>query len=197
MRFLIPLLLLIPLSAQAQSIVSRTVIDGRAVELLDDNTWRYASAKSKNCRSIELRVEFCGEHLGWSFVHSGNPELSAELRFDDRNGGIIIIDEIGTADGNSLDYMVGAAIFNAADGSGVTEDQITVFDSEDSVISGYPGHTIVYGANFSGLPFVYSNTITVFDHYSVQTITYTVGTQPDDASRNLHSGFVNAMKIEG
>ncbi len=196
-RLFLFLFLTAPVAAQSQTVLSRTVIDGRMVEILDNQTWRYAGSDDKKCRALDAAVEFCGTGLGWEYLETNNPEITAQLRFDDRNYAIIIVDQIGTVDGNSLDYMVDAAVYNAAEGAGVTAEEVVIHDTVETTLSGHPARRLVYGVDISGLSFVYSNTITVREDISVQAITYSVGTQPDAAHRNLHEGFIGNVRVGG
>jgi hypothetical protein len=188
-----------PVLLQAQEKVGTALVDGKKIELYSDRTWNYADrtvAKDAGCAPVRSGVEFCGSELGWKLTKSDDPDISAQYRLDDKNYGLFIVEDVGTADGLNLEFMRTAAISNFADAAGISEVNVTVFGVEAASVDGFSGETVLYGGKFNGLNIVFSNTIVIQENRSVQTATYTVGETPTEKSKALHQEFVAKTKLK-
>ena len=163
--------------ATANEVVGTGEVDGRAVELLDDKSWRYkiplVGRSSGECEIIKSYVEFCNT-LNWDVSEPVGP-ASAVYAVNDRTYVMLIIEQLGRADGVTADYMVEAAHWYAAEGFNIQQDSLNVHYTRPTSARGYDYTTTSYSGKMKGLPFTFVNNIYVGDRYTVQAAVYTVG----------------------
>jgi hypothetical protein len=184
-------------NAWAQSVVGRTVIGGQRVELLDDNTWRFAesSATPAGCHDLREGVSFCGAAEQWQRITNAPPQLTAQYRFDDKTYGQFVIEAVGTSSGMTLDGVREMVIGYAAQASQASPGDIPVLDNFAQIVDGHDGDTIVYAATISGMKLVFANTIVVEDARTIQAMTYTFGETYTEEHRNLHTEFIGEIRV--
>ncbi|MFY0679959.1 MAG: hypothetical protein JXR13_05225 [Thalassovita sp.] len=179
----------------AQEVVGSTVLGGKKVHLLSDNTWKFAESEtSSRCVSVHVNIEFCGSFSNWRptaktgdfsvmFHHSGN--IYAGL----------IIEEFGWDEGSSFEFMRSAALEHAAFVSQVPIEQIPVLDVYDVKIDGHHGETMVYGAVIDGLNVVYANTLLITQDLTVQSLVWNVGKEFDAEFQTWNADFLDNLKL--
>lgn len=122
-------LIAMAMPATANEVVGTSEVDGRAVELLDDKSWRYKipliGRSSGECEIIKSYVEFCNT-LGWD-VSEPVGLASAVYAVNDRTYVTLIIERLGRADGVTADYMVEAAHWYAAEGFNIQQESLNVY----------------------------------------------------------------------
>jgi hypothetical protein len=184
-------------NAWAQSVIGRTVIDGQRVELLDNNTWRFAEAATSpaGCHDLREGVSFCGAPAQWQRITNAPPQLTAQYRFDDKTYGQFVIEGVGSSSGMNLAGIREMVIGYAAQASQVSPGNIPVLDTYAQIVDGLDGDTIVYGATISGMKFVFANTIVVEDARTIQAMTYTFGETYAEEHRNLHAEFIAEIRV--
>ncbi|WP_322888962.1 MULTISPECIES: hypothetical protein [unclassified Yoonia] len=194
--FAVVILAILPSLASSQTVISRAMVDGRTVTLLDDGTWRFADRDDTGCDLIVQRVEFCGLADGWRNIPPQTAEITAAYRFDDRHYGQMIVEELGTVDGLTLHFMRDIVIENAAAAAAVRPSDVVVIDVFESRVSEIPVETIVYHVAINGLPVVFANAIYTSKNRTMQLITFSIGSQFTDMHRSLHDDFLAAIEIE-
>jgi hypothetical protein len=191
-------LVLSPIAVQAKEKVATALINGEIVELYSDRTWGYADKMEDTdagCVAVQSGVAFCGASLGWKQMPNNDPEIDALYRLNPKTFGMLLVEEIGTADGVGLKTMRGNVISNFAAGAEIMEEAVTVFGVEASSVSGVSGETVVYGGDFKGLNVVFSNTIVIQEKRTVQVVTYVLGSAPTEKSNALHQEFLSRSKL--
>ena len=166
-----------PQIAMAQSVVGETVIKGRQVELLDNNTWRYTDDVSRttgrNCETLEHSVVFCNS-LNWQ-VSEPVGAASAIYLIDDRTYVMLIIEGIGSNDGASPDMMVNAAHWFASQAMNIQQESLDVHYTRPKRAGRYEYTTTAYGGKIDGLKFTYINNIYIGRTFNIQAVVYNVG----------------------
>lgn len=148
------------------------------------------------CTTIDSGIVFCGSELGWELVPSRDPNIDAMFRLDDKTYGMFIVEELGAADGNSLEFMRIVVIGHFATGAGIAEKDVTIFDVEASSLSGVAGETVTYGGKFKGLNVVFMNTVVIEENRSVQAVVYIIGAAPTEKSKAAHREFLAQTKLK-
>lgn len=189
------LMLLSPSTALAQDIIGTTVLGGKRVDLLSDGTWKFATSDLSNCVAIHKFVEFCGSIFNWHPISSENVNYTAIFRYDDSNYAGLIIEDIGRADGYNYEFFRRFVIEQAAEVSDVPFEQIPVHSFSDTIIDEKEAETISYGAKIDGVGFVYSNTVFIDEHLTIQAMAWSVGTEFSDLHQEVHKKFIDALKI--
>ena len=190
------ILLLSGLVATAQEQVGSALIDGKKIKIFDDFSWQYASKTPSECQTISKQLEFCGSSTRWRSTTVPSSDVSAVYRYDDRHYAMVIVEELGSADGVSLDFMRQAVLENAAAGAETRVEDVAVFESTDIEVAGFDATNIVYSVPINGLQLVYSNTIISQSNLTLQLITYEVGSQYQDFHRGIHQDFLSEMRIK-
>lgn len=188
--------ILVPSPSIAQEKVGTAFVDGQRVDLFSDRSWRYASSSgSAECITIKANVDFCGQELGWRIMRNNDPEIDAHFILDDKNYGILIIENLGLSDGMTTEMMMSFVIENFAKATGIKVEDVVIFDVEEGVFSALPVATITYGGNYDGLNVIFKNTVIVNSNISVQVATYTIGPEVTDSFERLHNEFVSATVL--
>ena len=184
-------------NAWPQSVVGRTVIEGQRVELLDDNTWRYAEAAAlpAGCQDLREGVSFCAAPAQWQRITNAPPQLTAQYRFDDKTYGQFVVEGVGSSSGITLAGVKETVISYAAQASQMSPAQVPVLEDFPQVVDGQDGDTIVYGATISGMKFVFANTIVINEGRTIQAMTYTFGETFSEDHRNLHAEFLADIRV--
>ena len=194
---LVTLGLLLAPSVMAQDVVGRALIDGKRVELLSDQTWRFEdqAAAPAGCKNVHARLQFCGSTTQWQTAQPANADIVAAYRHDDRNYAQFIVEGIGTNDGMTPEFMRNVVIENAATATGQSKEDIVVIGIEDAQIDGKDGETVIYQFRVDGLQVVFANTIVVTEDLTVQAMTYSVAPGYNDTQRALTADFIAGTKI--
>ena len=98
------------------NVVGTTVLGGKRVELLSDNTWRFSefSSSEQGCVPINTVLEFCGSILDWRPSGTQGTDFTRVFKRNARTYAGIIYEEIGEADGLDIEAMRNIAIENVA-----------------------------------------------------------------------------------
>jgi hypothetical protein len=161
--------------AFGQSVVGKALVSGKVVTLFDDGTWKYADAvvngSDTDCEQISPKVQFCANLLGWSKSLEANAEVTAAYRIDARHYAQFIIEDLGTDDGLSAEFMRQAVLENATMATGSKPEVIDVLPV---TLGSLTGETVVYRGKFQGVSFVFSNSIFLEPKVTMQITTYAV-----------------------
>lgn len=192
---LIVLASLIASTAPAQEIIGRSIVDGRAIHILEDGTWAYAETVEGDCEAVTLNLQFCGSNAGWTPSPLPNPDITAAYRYDDRHYSQVITEELGVADGMTTAFMLDAVVQNAASLTGRRPEDIAVIDVYTSRAGSAPVETIVYAFDVDGLDVVYANSIYTSPNRTMQLMTYAIATEFTERHRSLHDSFLSNLRI--
>lgn len=184
-----------PAGAQETSVVGTAVIGGKKVELLSDRSWRFAEvgAAQGTCVPINLTLSFCGSILDWKPIPTTGSEFTRLFRHDSRTYAGVIYEEVGREDGMDAEFMRNVVIENAAAATGIPPAEIPIHDVQDKALDGIPAETIAYGASINGLDVVYMNTILNGPRHTVQLVSWTIGADLTDQTREAHRGFTEGF----
>jgi hypothetical protein len=191
--WMLALLLLAPTATLAQTVVGRAIVDGRPVTLLDNKTWAFAGDTKPGCAELSPKLSFCGDPDRWVPSTKPNPDVIAAYRHDSLHYGQMIVEDIGTDQGLTMQAVRQFILeFAAASSGGVPP---IVISTEPATVGSLSGETIVYGFNVAGIDTVYANTILLGDTTLVQLITYQLGDEYTDKHAELHAEFIAASKV--
>jgi hypothetical protein len=179
----------------AQEVAGTTVIDGREVTLYANGTWEFATRREGSCALIARNVEFCGENAGWEPTQPPNADIAATYRFDDRHYGQMIIEELGSRDGLTNEYMMDVVIENAAAVIGGRAADVAILENYRVRVGNQTIPTIVYAFNIDGLDVVYANGIRTAPNRTMQLMTFSIGTEYTERHRELHDAFLSEIRI--
>ncbi len=183
---------MVPLGASAEEAVGRSIVGGRPVTLYDDKTWDYVTDAVPGCAVLSPKLSFCGAPDRWVPSAKPTPDAIAAYRYDSLHYGQIIIEDLGLAQGFTLDAVSEFVLDYAERASGAPA---TVITTEPASLNGIEGRTIVYAFKVSGIETVYANTILVGQNTLLQVITYEIGTQYSETHADLHAEFLAATQV--
>ena len=178
----------------AQQIVGTANINGRTIEILNNQTWRYKSLQNQNssdCETLKSGVLFCNIN-NWK-VSSPSGDISHMYVIDDRTYLMFIIEGFGSEDGVTKNYMAQVAIDHAAAGGNTTSENIIQHFSRDTTTNGNDFLTIAYSAKISNIDLTFVNNIYVGEKVTVQAGIYTVGSQVSEKLITLSETLVKNL----
>ncbi|WP_103255947.1 hypothetical protein [Tabrizicola aquatica] len=179
----------------AQSVVGRSIVEGKVALLYDNGTWAYETATGaagSDCATITPRVQFCGGALGWATSPPSSPEINAAYRIDARHYAQYLIEDLGSDDGLTAEFMRDVVLQNA---QAVTGAPAEVIDVLPATLGELSGDTVIYKIKFNGLDVVYANSIFLEPKVVMQIMTYGIGAEytPDHAA--MHADFLANTKL--
>jgi hypothetical protein len=187
--------LVAPGSAFAQSAVGKAVVGGKTVTLFDDGTWKFAEAGASvqtACEDVTPSVQFCGSALGWSTTAPASPEINAAYRIDARHYAQYLIEDLGSDDGLTPDFMRQVVLDNAQMATGNTPE---VVDVTSVTLGGLTGDTVVYTVKINGLDVVFANSVFVEPKRVMQVMTYAIGKEYTSQHAGYHAEFLANTKL--
>ena len=168
--------LALPGVALAQSAVGKAIVNGKTVTLFDDGTWKYADAAPSTtpgaCEDVTPTVQFCSAALGWATTPPASPEINAAYRIDARHYAQYLIEDLGSDDGLTADFMRQVVLDNAQIATGNTPE---VIDVQPVTLGALTGDTVIYKARINGLDVVFANSVFVEPKRVMQIMTYAIG----------------------
>ncbi len=185
-------------SASAQSVVGTAIIEGREVQLMSNNTWRFApeSQAGGDCRVIDGPVTFCGPAFRWQVAPvAPSPAIDVLFQVDDRNYAMMVIEGLGRADGLTEENLREAVLLNAGAAAGLGRAGVPMRDSFTSTVGDKDYPTISYEVTLQGLRFTYLTTLIVEERSATQLTTYSIGDGSDEARRVLHDEFLSYVQL--
>ena len=185
--------------ALAQDVVGTSTVEGRAVELLSNNTWRFSdlSVVPENCELIQTPVSFCDTNSRWSRLpFAPSPVINAMYQLDDRTYGMLIVESLGFRDGLTYDNFRNAILSNFAGITGTSVENVPVFAEFDGSVSGQDVESFAYGGLVEGLNFVYLNTTHLTETSASQLVTYVIGPEIPTSHRAMHDEFLRQINLE-
>lgn len=188
--------LAMPGAAIAQSAVGKAVVGGKTVTLFDDGTWKYAEAADPSapgaCQDVAPSVQFCGSALGWATTPPGSPEINAAYRIDARHYAQYLIEDLGSDDGLTAEFMRQVVLDNAQMATGITPEVIDVLPVKLGALS---GDTVVYKATINGLDVVFANSVFVEPKRVMQIMTYAIGSEYSSQHADYQAEFLANTKL--
>ncbi len=188
--------LLIPGLAVAQSTVGKAVVGGKVVTLFDDGTWKYADAAGvtspAGCDDITPTVQFCASAVGWVTSPPASPEINAAYRIDDRHYAQYLIENLGSDDGLTAEFMRQVVLDNAKMATGNTAE---VLDVQPVALGSLSGDTVVYTVKINGLDVVFANSVFVEKKRVMQVMTYAIGKEYTPQHVGYHAEFLANTKL--
>lgn len=180
----------------AQSVVGSSVVNGRQVQILADYTWRYSSTTPTSCLEVEANVVFCGLNRGWTKTSNNQGDIDATFRLNDRNYGLFIVEGVGSEEGMSRELMRTAILGNAAKASGLQTKDVPTFGLEATKVGLLEAETISYAVKMEGLPIIFTNTVVIDKHRTIQIATYSLGQSPTEDMKAVHKQFLDATQLK-
>lgn len=187
--------LAVPGFALAQSAVGKAVVGGKTVTLFDDGTWKYADAGTSvqtACGDVTPTVQFCGASLGWTKTAPASAEINAAYRIDARHYAQYLIEDLGSDDGLTPDFMRQVVLDNAQMATGNTPE---VLDVTPVTLGRLAGDTVVYTVKINGLDVVFANSVFVEPKRVMQIMTYAIGKEYSSQHVGYHAEFLANTKL--
>lgn len=189
-------MLIAPAAAFGQEKLGTAIVNGQRVDLFSDFKWRYQSEQSAQCQTIGVGVLFCPTLGTWQKMPNESADVTAQYKFDDRNYGMFLFEQLGADDNVTVEMMNTIVLQNMADSMGVNGSDIPVLETNLTTLDGSPAQAIVYSGNYEGLDVVYANTILILPKSTVQNVTYSIGKEYTPEHRDMHKQFLDSLKIE-
>ncbi|QDC09720.1 hypothetical protein FHY55_10890 [Oceanicola sp. D3] len=195
---LLSAVLAIALPASGQDVIGRALVEGKMVEILDNQTWRYADSgqTTPGCKQIHRAASFCGDPATWQATTPSTPDVAAAWRHDDRHYAQFIIEGFGSKDGLTREQMRKIVIDNAAFATNQPASSIPTLLVEPATIDGQEAETIVYMVDFDGLKAVFANTILIREALVVQAITYAISPDYSEDHMALHADLLESTRLD-
>jgi hypothetical protein len=188
--------LMFPGLALAQSAVGKAVVGGKTVTLFDDGTWKYADAADPAapgaCEDVTPTVQFCGTALGWTTTPPASAEINAAYRIDARHYAQYLIEDLGSDDGLTAEFMRQVVLDNAEMATGNTPE---VIDVQPVTLAALTGDTVVYKARINGLDVVFANSVFVEPQRVMQIMTYAIGSEYTPQHAGYQAEFLANTKL--
>ena len=188
--------LVAPQVALAQEIVGRGAIKGQVVQLLDDGTWRYAPKGgdvSDDCKPVDLGVDFCAGSLGWKrLTPPQGGQVAALYEIDARNYAQFVVEDLGTDDGLTPEFMRQAVLGNAKMGAG---SKPVVVEVLPATMAGLSGETVIFLANMNGLDLVFANSVFIEPKRTMQIMTFAAAREYKPEQAELQAALLANTKI--
>jgi hypothetical protein len=188
--------LALPGVALAQSSVGKAVVGGKTVTLFDDGTWKYADAAAAltpgACEDVTPTVQFCAAALGWTSTPPASPEINAAYRIDARHYAQYLIEDLGSDDGLTPEFMRQVVLDNAQMATGNTPE---VIDVQPVTLGALTGDTVVYKAKINGLDVVFANSVFVEPKRVMQIMTYAIGGEYTPQHAGYQVDFLTNTKL--
>lgn len=183
--------------AFAQKVVGTSVLGGKRVELLSDNTWRFADIPESDgkCVPINTVLSFCGTILDWRPTRTSGTDFIRVFEHSNRIAAGIIYEEVGAADGMDLAFMRNVIIETAADATGMRPEDVVISNVENRTVDGLQAETISYQVVMNGLDLRYQNTIVSSDNHTFQLVAWNVGKKEPEEFTDVANSFVDAVRI--
>lgn len=182
--------------ALAQSAVGKAVVGGKTVTLFDDGTWKYADATSGAatavCTDITPGVQFCNGSLDWMPSPAASAEINAAYRIDARHYAQYLIEDLGSDDGITADFMRQVVLDNAKMATGNTAE---VIDVQPAKLGGLTGDTVIYKVAINGVDVVFANAVFVEPKRVMQIMTYAIGTEYTPQHAGFQADFLTNTKL--
>ncbi|MDP3196516.1 hypothetical protein [Tabrizicola sp.] len=188
--------LALPGLAFAQSAVGKAVVGGKTVTLFDDGTWKYSDAVNPStpaaCKDVTPTVQFCGGALGWVTTPPASPEINAAYRIDARHYAQYLIEDLGSDDGLTPEFMRQVVLDNAQMATGNTPE---VIDVQPVTLGALTGDTVVYKARINGLDVVFANSVFVQPKRVMQIMTYAIANTYSPQHAAYQADFLSNTKL--
>jgi hypothetical protein len=123
-------------------------------------------------------------------------EITTAYRYDDRHYAVFVIEELGSDDGITLDFMRNTALDRMASESGVKSSQVEVLENTSSKVGKKDSTLVVYRGKISGIYVVYANTIVIESKQVYQLITYSIGNDFSSNDRHVHDDLISRIRLE-
>jgi hypothetical protein len=181
--------------AVAQSAVGKALVGGKVVTLFDDGTWKYAdagTAAAGACEPITPTVEFCGSALGWATTPPASAEINAAYRINARHYAQYLIEDLGSDDGLTAEFMRQVVLDNAQMATG---NQPEVIDVLPATLGSLSGDTVVYKVKINGVDVVFANSVFVQPKRVMQIMTYAIGGEYTPEHTGYQAEFLANTKL--
>jgi hypothetical protein len=179
--------------AVAQSVVAKTLVNGKSVVLFDDRTWAYEDASS-DCQTLTAKLTFCGEALGWMQSTKPTPDVLAAFRLNSTTYANFIYEDLGTSQGLTVEGVCDVLLQIVQNQTGNIP---TVIETSTTKVGTLTAETMVYGFKVSGLDIVYANTFVLGTNSLLQAQTYELSTSYTETHRQVHADFLTAIQYTG
>jgi hypothetical protein len=184
---------MVPLPGAAQSVVAKTLVNGKSVVLFDDRTWAYEDA-SADCQTLTAKLTFCGEALGWVPSTKPTPDVLAAFRLNSTTYANFIYEDLGTAQGLTVEGVRDVLLQIVQNQTGNIP---TLIETSTTQVGTLTAETMVYGFKVSGLDIVYANTFVLGTNSLLQAQTYELSTSYTETHRQVHADFLTAIQYTG
>ena len=112
---------------------------------------------------------------------------------DDKYFAAFIIEEFGSADGVTRNFMTKLALENAAKAAGINVNQVIQHFIEEQEINDLNITTVAYSAGLDGVSFIFLNNLYVTETVTAQAIIYTIGDKTSPKLLNLNKELINNL----
>lgn len=182
-------------TAYTQTRVGTSLIDGEIVDLYSDQSWKYRNGTNDGCEQVTMALEFCDSEQSWERIKNHDKEIAAQFRYNDRHYGQFVVEELGTSDGITSEFMRDIVISNFASFAGISDSAVIIYDVKQDTVQGRTYDTVIYGGSVSGLDAVYINTLVVSPKTTIQATTFAVSSSVSEKHKAIHESFLAGIKI--
>jgi hypothetical protein len=178
---------------RAANELGRVQFSGKSIILFDDNSWTYVEQTSvtpsngSDCTGGVIASDVLPNRMCMNGAVWGEQPHGAGLeQFFVLKGADLYMALITERTPINEDAIRGAIITNAANGAGVTKDQVKIYKEETLDINNAQWHYIEYGVTLSGTMFHYANFYRKFpDKGSAQVLFFSSDNQFEGLRVNI------------
>lgn len=149
------------------------------------------------CPLVAPPVRFCGTAPTFTLTpQSVNSELNAYYETPDGIQALIIVENLGRADGLTIPGLQQGALEVLSRATGQPAESHPVLERATIPVMGMPSSNFVYRGVVDGVPIVYSNTMVLQDHSISQFVTLEFDvTIYSPRHRDLHTRFLGNIQV--
>lgn len=163
-------------AATAQTILGKSLIDGRSVVLFSDGTWEFETLSEGNaCKALSKILQFCGEPTFWVPQPKPNPLVAGFYRHSATEYLMLVPEQVGSDNALTAEAFLASVIQNAASGAGVSTDDVVVSENYLAPFQEGVLPTIGYSVTIAGTPYSYLTSIYLGRKNSLQILTFIAG----------------------
>lgn len=175
------------------------LVNGNLIQIFADGTWKYSDPKNellKGCNEVTKVVAFCPTPKSWIKVKPPTADINAMFRVGSRQYLMFVVEDVGTLDGMSVDFLSETVIETLASETDVDPNSIPVEYLGNVGLMGHSARQLSLFTKVEGLNVYFIYSLLVTDTLSVQVVTFEIGKTLTESHKEHHAKVLkNVRKV--